>query len=98
MDLAAILAGVQDQAAAVPAIGNSLKIDFGEQKIFIDGTGDTNVVSSADLDADCTISITPENFLALTTGKLNPMMAMMTGKVKIKGDMGVAMKLQSLLG
>ncbi|PSR08844.1 MAG: sterol-binding protein [Bacteroidetes bacterium] len=98
MDLAAILAGVQDQAAAVPAIGNSLKIDFGEQKIFIDGTGDTNVVSSEDLDADCTISITPENFLALTTGKLNPMMAMMTGKVKIKGDMGVAMKLQSLLG
>ncbi|MEL7427648.1 MAG: SCP2 sterol-binding domain-containing protein, partial [Bacteroidota bacterium] len=51
-----------------------------------------------DEDADCVISMTPEDFMALVSGDLNPMMAMMTGKVKIKGDMGVAMKLQSLLG
>jgi putative sterol carrier protein len=30
-------------------------------------------------------------------GDLNPMMAVMTGKVKISGDMSVAMKLQNLL-
>ena len=98
MDLTTILAGVQEKAAGVPALGNSLKLDFGDQKVFVDGTGETNVISMEDKDADCTISITPENFMDLVTGKLNPMMAMMTGKVKIKGDMGVAMKLQSLIG
>jgi putative sterol carrier protein len=35
--------------------------------------------------------------MKLKTGDLNPMMAVMSGKVKIKGDMGLAMKLQSLL-
>jgi putative sterol carrier protein len=33
----------------------------------------------------------------LLSGDSNPMMAVMMGKVKIKGDMGVAMKVQSLL-
>lgn len=98
MDLTAIVEGIKEKAASVPAIGNSMKMDFGDKIIHIDGTGDSNVVAEEDKDADCTITITPENFTKLITGDLNPMMAVMTGKVKIKGDMGVAMKLQSLLG
>jgi putative sterol carrier protein len=35
--------------------------------------------------------------MQLKNGELNPMMAVMSGKVKIKGDMGLAMKLQSLI-
>jgi putative sterol carrier protein len=38
-----------------------------------------------------------ETLIKLKSGDLNPMMAVMGGKVKIKGDMGLAMKLQSLL-
>jgi putative sterol carrier protein len=34
----------------------------------------------------------------LKNGDLNPMMAVMGGKIKISGDMGLAMKVQSLLG
>jgi putative sterol carrier protein len=34
----------------------------------------------------------------LRSGSLNPMMAIMSGKIKVKGDMSVAMKLQSMLG
>lgn len=98
MDLTAIVDGIKTKAAAVPAIGNSMKMDFGTQIIHVDGTGDSNVVTTEDKDADCTIIISPENFGKLISGDLNPMMAVMTGKVKIKGDMGVAMKLQSLLG
>ena len=97
MDIAAVLEGVKAKALETPAIGSSLKIDFGTNQIHIDGTGEGNVVSAEDKDADCTISITPDNFKALIKGDLNPMMAVMTGKIKIKGDMGVAMKLQSLL-
>ncbi len=98
MDASALLEGITEKAKGVPAIGSTLKMDFGDLKVHIDGTGENNVVSTADDDADCVISMSPESFLSLVSGDLNPMMAMMSGKVKIKGDMGVAMKLQSLLG
>jgi len=47
-------------------------------------------------EADTTIQTSEENFLAITRGELNPTTAYMTGKLKIKGDMGAAMKLQKL--
>ena len=45
----------------------------------------------------CTVTMAASDFLALVNGKLNPMAAFMGGKLKIKGDMGLAMKLQSVL-
>jgi len=47
-------------------------------------------------DADCTISTSEENFQKIVSGEQNPTTAYMTGKLKIKGDMGAAMKLQKL--
>ena len=47
-------------------------------------------------EADCTISASEENFAKMVAGELNPTTACMTGKLKIKGDMGAAMKLQKL--
>ncbi len=47
-------------------------------------------------DADCTISTSEENFEKIVAGEQNPTTAYMTGKLKIKGDMGAAMKLQKL--
>ena len=47
-------------------------------------------------DADCTISATEETFERIIDGELNPTSAYMTGKLKVKGDMGAAMKLQKL--
>jgi putative sterol carrier protein len=38
-----------------------------------------------------------DTFTQLKSGSLNPMMAVMSGKIKIKGDMGLAMKLQALI-
>jgi putative sterol carrier protein len=46
--------------------------------------------------ADCTITTTEETFQRIIDGELNPTSAYMTGKLKIKGDMGAAMKLQKL--
>jgi putative sterol carrier protein len=40
--------------------------------------------------------MTTEDFQGMVTGDLNPMMAFMGGKIKIDGDMSVAMQLQSL--
>jgi len=46
--------------------------------------------------ADCTITSSQETFQRIVDGDLNPTSAYMTGKLKIKGDMGAAMKLQKL--
>jgi putative sterol carrier protein len=47
-------------------------------------------------DADVTISASEETFQRIIAGEQNPTSAYMTGKLKIKGDMGAAMKLQKL--
>lgn len=47
--------------------------------------------------AKMTLSAGADDFLAVINGTLNPMQAFMTGKIKIKGDTGLAMKLMPLL-
>ena len=91
-----IVSGIQAKASAVDALGKTLKFDFGGEQITIDGTGADNQVSASNPDADCTINLSKEDFHKLVSGNLNPMNAVMSGQVKIDGDMGLAMKLQSL--
>ncbi|MEI7703903.1 MAG: SCP2 sterol-binding domain-containing protein [Deltaproteobacteria bacterium] len=55
------------------------------------------VTAGSSADAKCTVTATDADFLAIVNGKLNPQMAFMTGKLKIQGDMGLAMKLQQIL-
>lgn len=45
-----------------------------------------------------TIKMTTEDFQAMSSGSLNPMMAFMTGKVKVEGDLNSVMKFQQLVG
>src|SRR5512145_2010611 len=47
--------------------------------------------------AGCTIAMKDSDLLAMVNGKLSPQMAFMTGKIKIRGDYGLAMKLQQVL-
>jgi putative sterol carrier protein len=47
-------------------------------------------------EADTTIAASEETMMAVVRGEQNPTTAYMTGKLKIKGDMGAAMKLQKL--
>ena len=91
-----IVKGIQSKASTVDALGKTLKFDFGGEQVTIDGTGSDNQVSASNPDADCTIKISKTDFQKLVSGDLNPMNAVMSGQVKIDGDMGLAMKLQSL--
>ncbi len=96
VNLETVLEQIKQKAEAAPTLGNTLKFDFGDCQLYIDGAGDTNNVSTENKEAACLVESSFEDFLALTKGELNPMGAVMSGKVKIKGDMSVAMKLQSL--
>jgi putative sterol carrier protein len=60
--------------------------------------GSANVVENGTETPDCVITLKESYFMKLVAGKLNGPMAVMTGKLKIKGDFGLAMKLQTLLG
>jgi putative sterol carrier protein len=56
-----------------------------------------SVQAGASTVARCTVVATDADFLNIVNGKLNPQMAFMSGKLKIQGDMGLAMKLQQIL-
>ena len=58
--------------------------------------GKVTVTQDGEADPDTTISTSEDTFQKLVSGEQNPTTAYMTGKVKIKGDMGAAMKLQKL--
>ena len=63
--------------------------------IFKDGAGEAGP-GTVD-NPNITISMAANDMVDMVTGKLDPTMAFMSGKIKIKGDMGLAMKLQTIL-
>ncbi|HUJ91753.1 MAG TPA: SCP2 sterol-binding domain-containing protein [Gaiellaceae bacterium] len=83
--------------AKTAGMSNSYLFDIegaGQWKVDVDDGSIS--VSEGEGDADATISASVETFEKIVAGDLNPTSAYMTGKLKIKGDMGAAMKLQKL--
>jgi len=75
-------------------IGGVVKFDIeGEGGILMDDSG----ARAGDEAADVTLSADVETFQGILTGETNPTSAFMTGKLKVDGDMGMAMKLASVL-
>ena len=84
-------------ASKLAGMNNSYSFDVeGAGKWLVTIADGTVSVREGAGDADCTISATEENFQRILSGEQNATSAYMTGKLKIKGDMGAAMKLQKL--
>ena len=75
-----------------------VKFDFGDEgRIFIDATQNPPQISHEDSEADTVLRCTLDTFVAIVSGKQDPNIAFMMGKLKVQGSMGVAMKLNALL-
>ncbi len=93
MSLAEATALVKEKVGDDCGVPNTIKIDLGDDGvIFIDGTVKPNVVSNDDGDADVTIRISLDDYMQVLSGALDAQMAFMTGKLKLDGNMGVAMQ------
>ena len=91
-----LISFITEKASNASPLGHTLKFVLEEGCIYVDGTGEGNTVSAEDKTAECTVKIAKDHFQAMLDGKLNPMAAFMTGKLKVEGDMGVAMKVGGL--
>lgn len=60
--------------------------------------GQVAVEDGAAASAAATIKMTSADYVAMMSGSLNPMMAFMSGKIKVEGDLNTVMKLQSIMG
>ncbi|MGD2105324.1 MAG: SCP2 sterol-binding domain-containing protein [Anaerolineae bacterium] len=85
------------------------KLEGMDVTILFDTKGDTGGLWTVDVDdgeisieegevgsPDVTVEATSEDLVALMKGDLNPMAAFMQGRLKVKGDMSVAMQIQKL--
>jgi putative sterol carrier protein len=89
--------------AAVKALSAKLSGGFdGVAKFVIEGEGaimlDATGIRAGDDEADVTLTAEADVFRAILDGEMNATMAFMTGKLKVDGSMGQAMKLGAVLG
>lgn len=98
MDLNAATKVLREKVGSDSGLGTTLKFDCGSEGIvLIDGAAVPNTVSNSDGDAACTIALSLDTLNRLILRELEPTTAFMMGKLKVSGDMSVAMKLQHLL-
>lgn len=96
--IAEITAGLAKVIGENSGFGSVLKFDYeGAGVTRVDGKSVPNTVTNEDGPADCTIVISAENLMKMFKRELDPTMAFMQGKMKVNGDMSVAMKLGPIL-
>ncbi|HEX7007310.1 MAG TPA: SCP2 sterol-binding domain-containing protein [Alphaproteobacteria bacterium] len=97
MNLQEATEAVKAKVGTDSGLGATVKFELEDGVIYVDAKTVPNVVSNEDKDADCTIRVTLENFSKMLQGDLDSTLAYMTGRLKVEGNMGVAMKLSSVL-
>lgn len=89
-----MVARLREKGAWVPE--KMIKIDFGDEGvILLDGIA--GAVAEEDQPADTVVSISWDDLKALGRGDLDPMSALMQGRLRIEGDMAGAMQLQGVI-
>ncbi|MGP1396909.1 MAG: SCP2 sterol-binding domain-containing protein [Inquilinaceae bacterium] len=99
MPLARLTETIRERANRSAPLGHKVRFDLGtDGVIFVDGTErPAQVTNDGSEPADATLRATAEALGAILAGTLDPTLAYMTGKLKVDGSLGVAMKLNAML-
>ena len=98
MSLETITQSIRNKMGTDSGLDATLKFDCGSDGVIVlDGASTPNSVSNTDRETDCTVTVSLENLQAMMNGELNAVSGFMSGKLKVAGDMSVAMKLQSVV-
>jgi putative sterol carrier protein len=84
---------LRDKLDGKPPLGAKLKFELDGDYILIDGSGSKNIVTDQNDKADCTLIMSFDTYLKFQEGKVNPVAALFTGKLKVKGNKLLARKL-----
>jgi putative sterol carrier protein len=97
MEVETLIEDMRRRAGQNVKLGYKVKFLVEDEVIFWDGTEHPPVIEAKDLgEANTTITITAANLGKLLNGQLDPTLGYMTGKLKVEGSMGVALKLTAM--
>lgn len=99
MSLQESIQTLRTKVSVVSDLGSVLKFDCGSDgAVVIDGKVNPHTVNlDTRNDADVTITLSAETFAGIVEGKVNPGIAFVMGKIKVKGDKAPLLKLQKIL-
>ena len=98
MSLESATQAIRTKVGADSGLAATLKFDMGaDGVIVIDGKSTPNTVTNDNTDTEYTVGITLENLQAMLDGNLDPATGFMADKLKVSGDMSVAMRLQRVI-
>src|SRR5690349_19082624 len=101
-DAASLIAEMERRATDLGRLGYRIRIDLTDtgESILLDGTGSgpaTLAPASEEDQADTVLRLSAADLQKLIAGRLSPMLAFSTGRLRVEGSKGVALKLASLL-
>lgn len=89
---------VREKVGPDPGIPATVKFVLdGAGVIHVDGTATPPAIVNDDLEADCTITTSAEDFQKMMAGEMDATSAFLTGKLSVDGDMGVAMSIARVI-
>ncbi|MCB1530844.1 MAG: SCP2 sterol-binding domain-containing protein [Rhodospirillales bacterium] len=98
MSFESVTEEVKSKLSMASGLNARMKFDFGDEGIiFVDATQNPPHISHEDEEADCTLICSLDTFQGFIDGTKDPNIAFMMGKLKVKGSMGLAMKLNAIL-
>lgn len=98
MSIESVTDKIRSKMAMAHGISARVKFDFDDEGvIFVDATQNPPVISHDDAEADVTLACKISTLEAIMAGEQDPTMAFMMGKLKVRGSMGLAMKLNAIL-
>lgn len=100
-DAESLMAAIRERSEALRRLNYRVRFDLTDtgESVLLDATGPAPTVVAADeeTEADTVLRLTAENLGRLIAGRLSPMLAFSTGRLRVEGSKGVALKLASLL-